>query len=322
MLIDSYGRRINYLRISLTQRCNFRCLYCMPKVPFNWVPKENLLSYEELFLFAKLCMDKGVDKIRLTGGEPLVRADLDKFIKMLIDYKSDLDLALTTNGFLLKEQAAKLKAAGLVRINVSLDTLVPQRAKLISQKDILKEVLEGIEEALKVGLKVKINCVPLKGINEDELIDLIMFCKEKNIQIRFIEFMENEHAYGQLCGLREAEILDKIKQRFIINALEKEPNSPASLYKIDELDYVFGVINPHKHDFCDSCNRLRLSAEGFLIPCLYFDEAMSIKKALRNKDINKALEILNTVLENKPEKNKWSEEDNKSSARSFSQTGG
>lgn len=322
MLIDSYGRRINYLRISLTQRCNFRCLYCMPKVPFNHVPKENLLSYEELFLFAKLCMDKGVDKIRLTGGEPLVRADLDKFIKMLIDYKNDLDLALTTNGYLLKEQAAKLKAAGLVRINVSLDTLVPSRAKLISQKDILKEVLEGIEEALRVGLKVKVNCVPLKGINEDELCDLILFAKQRNIQIRFIEFMENEHAYGQLKGLREAEILGKVKEKYEITALEKEPNSPASLFKINELDYVFGVINPHKHDFCESCNRLRLSAEGFLIPCLYFDEAMSIKKALRDKDINKALSILNTVLENKPEKNKWGEDDNKSSARSFSQTGG
>lgn len=320
MLIDSYGRRINYLRISLTQRCNFRCLYCMPKVPFNHVPKENLLSYEELFAFAKLCMDKGVDKIRLTGGEPLIRADLDKFIKMLIDYKSDLDLALTTNGYLLKEQAAKLKAAGLVRINVSLDTLKEKTAKLISQMDILSNVLDGINEALRVGLKVKVNCVPLKGINDDELLDLIAFCKDKNIQIRFIEFMENQHAYGQLKGLNQTEIIEKITQKYSIKELMKEPNSPASLYKIDEIDYVFGIINPHKHDFCESCNRLRLSAEGFLIPCLYFDEAMSIKKAVRDNDIPKALEILNTVLENKPEKNRWSEEE--SSSRSFSQTGG
>ncbi|MBZ7987100.1 GTP 3',8-cyclase MoaA [Campylobacter canadensis] len=319
MLIDGYGRKINYLRISLTQRCNFRCLYCMPKVPFTYQAKENLLSYEELFLFAKLCIDKGVDKIRLTGGEPLVRSDLEIFIKMLTDYKSDLDLALTTNGYLLKDKAKALKDAGLKRINVSLDTLKPQRAKLISQIDMLDVVIDGINEALKVGLKVKLNCVPLKNINDDELCDLLEFAKSKNMQIRFIEFMENEHAYGQLKGLDTEEIITILKKKFNFTPSFKEANSPASLFCLDD-GYIFGIINPHKHDFCESCNRIRLSAEGFLIPCLYFDEAMSIKNAIRNNDINKALEILNNVLENKPEKNRW--QSNIKSARSFSQTGG
>lgn len=319
MLVDSYGRVIDYLRISLTQRCNFRCLYCMPKVPFEYVPKENVLTYEELFLFVKLFIDKGGKKIRLTGGEPLVRKDVHKFIKMINDYKSDVDIALTTNAFLLKDQAQDLYDAGLKRINVSLDTLDAKKAKMLSQKDILPSVLEGINKAVELGFKIKANCVALKNVNEDELIDLMDYCKERNIQIRFIEFMENFHAYGQLQGLKSCEILNIISKKYNYSIVLKEQNSPASLYKTSD-GYTFGIIDPHKHDFCSTCNRLRLTAEGFLIPCLYFDESMSIKKALQNNDIDKALEILNKVLENKPEKNKWSEK--VSSSRGFFQTGG
>lgn len=320
MLIDQFGRKINYLRISVTQRCNFRCLYCMPKIPFNHQPKENLLSFEELFLFVKVAIDEGIEKIRITGGEPLLRKDLSVFIKMINDYKKDLDLAITTNGFLLKDFAKDLKDAGLKRLNISLDTLESKKAKILAQKDVLDSVLVGIDEALSIGLKVKLNTVALKGLNDDELISLLEFAKSKNIQIRFIEFMENIHAYGKLQGLKRDEIIQILSQKYQVKLIKKAEKAPVSIYSAD--DYEFGIIDPHSHEFCDSCNRIRLSAEGLLIPCLYFDEALSIKEAVRKGDINAAAKILQEVLRNKPEKNRWSVIDNETSSRAFYQTGG
>ncbi|EAI3325053.1 GTP 3',8-cyclase MoaA [Campylobacter jejuni] len=320
MLIDQFGRKINYLRISVTQRCNFRCLYCMPKIPFDYQPKENLLSFEELFLFVKAAIDEGIEKIRITGGEPLLRKDLSIFIKMINDYKSDIDLAITTNGFLLKDFAKDLKNAGLKRLNISLDTLDHKKAKTLAQKDILDSVLSGIDEALNLDLKVKLNTVALKNLNDDELISLLEFAKLKKAQIRFIEFMENTHAYGKLQGLKRDEIIQILSQKYQIQLIKKDEKAPVSIYKAD--DYEFGIIDPHSHEFCDSCNRIRLSAEGLLIPCLYFDEALSIKEAVRKGDIKAAVEILQEVLRNKPEKNKWSVVDNETSSRAFYQTGG
>ncbi|EAH7208909.1 GTP 3',8-cyclase MoaA [Campylobacter jejuni] len=320
MLIDQFGRKINYLRISVTQRCNFRCLYCMPKIPFDYQPKENLLSFEELFLFVKAAIDEGIEKIRITGGEPLLRKDLSIFIKMINDYKSDIDLAITTNGFLLKDFAKDLKNAGLKRLNISLDTLDHKKAKTLAQKDILDSVLSGIDEALNLDLKVKLNTVALKNLNDDELISLLEFAKSKKAQIRFIEFMENTHAYGKLQGLKRDEIIQILSQKYQIQLIKKDEKAPVSIYKAD--DYEFGIIDPHSHEFCDSCNRIRLSAEGLLIPCLYFDEALSIKEAVRKGDIKAAVEILQEVLKNKPEKNKWSVVDNETSSRAFYQTGG
>ncbi|EAB5333803.1 GTP 3',8-cyclase MoaA [Campylobacter jejuni] len=320
MLIDQFGRKINYFRISVTQRCNFRCLYCMPKIPFDYQPKENLLSFEELFLFVKAAIDEGIEKIRITGGEPLLRKDLSIFIKMISDYKSDIDLAITTNGFLLKDFAKDLKNAGLKRLNISLDTLDHKKAKTLAQKDVLDSVLSGIDEALNLDLKVKLNTVALKNLNDDELISLLEFAKSKKAQIRFIEFMENTHAYGKLQGLKRDEIIQILSQKYQIQLIKKDEKAPVSIYKAD--DYEFGIIDPHSHEFCDSCNRIRLSAEGLLIPCLYFDEALSIKEAVRKGDIKAAVEILQEVLRNKPEKNKWSVVDNETSSRAFYQTGG
>lgn len=320
MLIDQFGRKINYLRISVTQRCNFRCLYCMPKIPFDYQPKENLLSFEELFLFVKAAIDEGIEKIRITGGEPLLRKDLSIFIKMISDYKRDIDLAITTNGFLLKDFAKDLKNAGLKRLNISLDTLDHKKAKTLAQKDILDSVLSGIDEALNLDLKVKLNTVALKNLNDDELISLLEFAKSKKAQIRFIEFMENTHAYGKLQGLKRDKIIQILSQKYQIQLIKKDEKAPVSIYKAD--DYEFGIIDPHSHEFCDSCNRIRLSAEGLLIPCLYFDEALSIKEAVRKGDIKAAVEILQEVLRNKPEKNKWSVVDNETSSRAFYQTGG
>ncbi len=320
MLVDQFGRKINYLRISVTQRCNFRCLYCMPKIPFDYVPKEELLSSEEMFFFVKAVIDEGISKIRITGGEPLLRKELSVFIKKIKDYSKDIDLAITTNGFLLKDYAKELRDAGLSRINVSLDTLDPKKAKILAQKDVLSSVLSGINEALKYGFKIKLNTVALKAFNENELCTLLDFAQNKNIQIRFIEFMENHHAYGQLEGLKKEEILKILKQKYEIALLKKAEQAPVTLYSAN--GYTFGIIDPHSHEFCDTCNRIRLSASGLLIPCLYHDEALSIKEAMREKDLKKALEILKEVLQNKPEKNRWSNTDNQVSSRAFYQTGG
>ena len=324
MLIDGHGRAVNYLRVSVTERCNFRCQYCMPEKPFSWVPKENLLSFDDLFKFIKVGIDEGINKVRITGGEPLLREDLDSFIKLIHDYKPDIDLAITTNGFLLPELAQKLKDAGLKRLNISLDSLKPAVAAQIAQKNVLAHVLEGIDKALEVGLKVKINMVPLKGINDNEILDLLEYARERNIRIRFIEYMENVHASSDIQGMHGREILSVIKSRYTIKKVGRTPNSPSFNYEIQENGYIFGLIDPHKHDFCEDCNRIRLTAEGHLIPCLYFEEAQSIAEAVRSNDIEKASYILKDVLANKPKENKWgSEEDSdNNSNRAFFETGG
>ncbi len=325
MLIDGHGRTVNYLRVSVTERCNFRCQYCMPEKPFSWVPKENLLSFEELFLFMKVAMDEGVTKIRITGGEPLLREGLDGFIKMIHDYKPDIDLALTTNAYLLPQTAQKLKDAGLKRLNISLDSLKPEIAQKIAQKDVLEQVLKGIDKVLEVGLGVKINMVPLKGINDDEIIDIMEYCRERKIKVRFIEYMENRHASDALEGMHGREILEKVKEKYTIHALGREGASPSFNYTIEETGYEFGLIDPHKHDFCENCNRIRLTAEGNLIPCLYFDEALSIAKSVKEGDIEGASQVLAKVLQDKPKENRWSEELNDGediSARAFYETGG
>ena len=324
MLIDGHGRSVNYLRVSVTERCNFRCLYCMPEKPFNWVPKENLLTFDELFKFIKVAIDQGIDKVRITGGEPLLREDLDSFVKLIHDYKPDIDLALTTNGYLLPDVAQKLKDAGLKRLNISLDTLKPAIASQIAQKNVLARVLDGIEKSLEIGLKVKINMVPLKGVNDSEILNVLEYARERNIRIRFIEYMENVHASSDIEGMHGREILSVIKSKYTIRKMGRTPNSPSFNYKIEENGYIFGLIDPHKHDFCEDCNRIRLTAEGHLIPCLYFEEAQSIAEAVKNNDIDRASYILKDVLANKPKENKWgSEEDSdNNSSRAFFETGG
>jgi len=325
MLIDGHGRTVNYLRVSVTERCNFRCQYCMPEKPFSWVPKENLLSFEELFLFMKVAMDEGVNKIRITGGEPLLREDLDSFIHMIHDYKPEIDLALTTNAYLLPQTAQRLKDAGLKRLNISLDSLKPEIAQKIAQKDVLGPVLKGIDKALEVGLGVKINMVPLKGINDNEILDIMEYCHARHIKVRFIEYMENRHANIELRGMHGKEILAKVKEKYTIHALGREGASPSFNYKIEENGYEFGLIDPHKHDFCENCNRIRLTAEGNLIPCLYFDEAMSIADAVKEGNIEGAANVLAQVLKDKPKENRWNEfdpNDEDISARAFYETGG
>jgi len=293
----------------------------MPEKPFSWVPKENLLNFEELFEFIKVAIDEGVKKIRITGGEPLLREDLELFVKMIHEYKNDIDLAMTTNAFLLKGSAQKLYDAGLRRINVSIDSLKPEIAEKIAKKDVLSHVLAGIEEALAVGFKVKVNMVPMKGMNDNEILDVLEYCKARGMAVRFIEYMENVHAEVDIKGMQSPELLNIIGSRYGYQDEGFDCHSQSHYYKLED-GYEFGIIEPHKDDFCTKCNRIRLTAEGNLIPCLYFDEAMSIRDAVRRGDIKEAALVLKEVIRTKPEKNRWSDPDGELSKRAFYETGG
>lgn len=321
MLRDRFERKVTYLRVSVTERCNFRCRYCMPEKPFSWVPKENLLSYEELFAFIKIGIDKGIQKIRLTGGEPTTRDNLDELIGMIHTYAPHVDIGLTTNGFLLPDQAKKLKRAGLHRVNISLDSLERETLHYITQKNVLDQVLAGIDAAIEAGLSVKLNSVIFRDINEHEIVPLFEYAKALGAQIRYIEYMENIHATTTLQGLRSEEIIAVLSQKFSFSPIEKESVGPANLYEMGD-GYRFGTIEPHRHDFCETCDRLRLSAEGDLIGCLYFEGAKSIKQAIREGNIDDATKILEDVVFNKPEKNLWGVENVEISSRAFYRTGG
>ena len=319
MLIDSYDREVRYLRISVTQRCNFRCQYCMPEKPFEWVHKEDILSFEELFKFVKLAIDEGITKIRITGGEPLLRHDLDRFIKMIATYSPDIDLALTTNGYLLHDCAQALKKAGLKRVNISLDSLDKATVHKIAQKDVLQDVLRGIDKALSCGLVLKLNMVPLRGINDHEILPMLQYCKERKITVRFIEYMQNKAAKTDLVGLKSCEILKLIEDKHSVEDLGLKRGSPSHRYLLDG-EYEFGIIEPHEDDFCKSCDRIRLDAEGYLIPCLYFDEAKSLRPMIKANDMDGVKHILHSVIEDKPEKNRFSSSE--VSSRAFYETGG
>ena len=318
MLIDSFGRTIDYIRISVTKNCNFRCKYCMPNTPDEI--EENLIPLDKMLEFLKIAMDYGVKKIRITGGEPLLRKDLSLFIKGIYDYKNNIEVALTTNGYLLKKYAKNLKDSGLKRINVSLDSLKKEKIELISKKDALNNVLEGLKEAKQSGLKIKLNMVPLKGINDNEIISMLDFAINEGFLLRYIEYMENNFASDTIKGLRSFEILENIQKKYKYTMLKKEMFGPAKLYKINNTNNVFGIIAPHNDEFCLSCNRIRITAEGVICPCLYFQDAVDVGEAIRNTDKKAMEEALLLAIKNKPEKNKWQE--GEISSRAFYHTGG
>jgi len=293
----------------------------MPDTPDDFLNNENVIPLPKLLAFVKVAIDEGVRKIRITGGEPMLRKDLDWLIAQIYAYKSDIDIALTTNGFYLKKYALALKNAGLKRINVSLDSLNPTTVKLISKRDVLPQILEGIDEAIAVGLIVKINMVPLKGVNDNEIPDLIAFAEQKGVTVRFIEFMENEHAKQESIGLRLVEILERVSIRYTYEKLERDIFGPATLYKTGT-GKTFGIIAPHSDDFCESCNRVRLSSEGMIIPCLYFEDAINAREAIESGDIDLIRETLRKAVANKPEKNEWRSNSGDTSSRAFYKTGG
>ncbi|OPG25808.1 GTP 3',8-cyclase MoaA [Helicobacter pylori] len=321
MLVDSFNRVIDYIRVSVTKQCNFRCQYCMPTTPLDFFNDEELLPLDNVLEFLKIAIDEGVKKIRITGGEPLLRKGLDEFIAKLHAYNKEVALVLSTNGFLLKKMAKGLKDAGLSRVNVSLDSLKSDRVLKISQKDALKNALEGIEESLKVGLKLKLNMVVMKGVNDDEILELLEYAKNRGIQIRYIEFMENTHAKDLVKGLKEEEILDLIAQKYKIMGMEKPKQGSSKIYTLEN-GYQFGIIAPHSDDFCQSCNRIRLASDGKICPCLYYQDAIDAKEAIINKDTKMMKRLLKQSVINKPEKNMWNDKNSKTPTRAFYYTGG
>ncbi|PUD74387.1 GTP 3',8-cyclase MoaA [Helicobacter pylori] len=321
MLVDSFNRVIDYIRVSVTKQCNFRCQYCMPATPLDFFDDEELLPLDNVLEFLKIAIDEGVKKIRITGGEPLLRKGLDEFIAKLHAYNKEVALVLSTNGFLLKKMAKDLKNAGLSRVNVSLDSLKSDRVLKISQKDALKNTLEGIEESLKVGLKLKLNTVVMKGVNDDEILELLEYAKNRSIQIRYIEFMENTHAKSLVKGLKEREILDLIAQKYKIIETENPKKGSSKIYTLEN-GYQFGIIAPHSDDFCQSCNRIRLASDGKICPCLYYQDAINAKEAIMNKDIKNIKRLLKQSVINKPEKNMWNDKNSKTPTRAFYYTGG
>ncbi|OPG59294.1 GTP 3',8-cyclase MoaA [Helicobacter pylori] len=321
MLVDSFNRVIDYIRVSVTKQCNFRCQYCMPVAPLDFFDDEELLPLDNVLEFLKIAIDEGVKKIRITGGEPLLRKGLDEFIAKLHAYNKEVALVLSTNGFLLKKMAKDLKNAGLSRVNVSLDSLKSDRVLKISQKDALKNALEGIEESLKAGLKLKLNTVVMKSVNDDEILELLEYAKNRSIQIRYIEFMENTHAKSLVKGLKEREILDLIAQKYQIIATEKPKQGSSKIYTLEN-GYQFGIIAPHSDDFCQSCNRIRLASDGKICPCLYYQDAIDAKEAIINKDTKMMKRLLKQSIINKPEKNMWNDKNSKTPTRAFYYTGG
>lgn len=319
------------MRISVTERCNFRCAYCMPNTPMDIGSESDDVPLDAILRFVEVAVAQGVKKLRITGGEPLLRTKIVEFIAKICKLAPQIDIALTTNAFLLAPLARDLKEAGLKRINISLDSLKKEKIQCISKRDGLEKILKGIEEAHRVGLKIKLNMVPLKGINADEIVDILEYGIKLGVMVRFIEFMENTHAKESIFGLKLKEILDAVQNKYNTSILEKEIFGPATLFKIanSEIiglnnalkeDYVFGVIAPHNDDFCKSCNRIRLSSDGKLIPCLYHENALDIKEAMLRGDLDEILAQLKICIKDKPEKNDWNTD--AISTRAFYKTGG
>ncbi len=283
-LYDSWQRQINYLRISVTDRCNLRCLYCTTQ-PIAPITHDDVLRYEEIYRITQVAASMGINKVRLTGGEPLVRLHLSRLVKMLSKIDGIDDISLTTNGILLSTYAVELKEAGLKRVNVSLDTLKEERFKHITGGGKLAEVLSGIEAASLAGLKpVKINMVVLRGINDDEVIDFARKTIDEEWNVRFIEFMP--------FGVSKPEELKTVSAQEIrehIQSLGKlEPyasqigNGPAKYYRLPGAKGTIGFITSMTEHFCQKCNRLRLTSDGYLRPCLLDDGEIDLKEALRN----------------------------------------
>lgn len=284
-MIDGFGRKINYLRISLTDRCNLRCIYCMPKKGItDIVPHDELLSLEEIYELTKSFVELGIDKIRFTGGEPLVRKNIVELIRKTSELDGIKDISLTTNAQLLKAMAKDLKEAGLNRVNISLDTLDPEKFSTITRGGNLNSVLESIDEAIKVGLTpIKINTVLMGGFNDNEIRDLVELTK-RGIDVRFIELMP----IGEAVGFAKDKFISNdiiLKTISELEPVEREDiSSPATYYKLPGASGKVGIINPISCKFCDNCNRIRLTSTGQLKLCLHSNIEIDLKSALRNKE--------------------------------------
>ena len=306
---DPFGRTIDYLRLSVTDRCNLRCRYCMPQDGVPCLGHNEILRYEELVRVAAAACRLGVRKIRITGGEPLVRRGIAKLVAELVSLPEQPEIVLTTNGLLLAEQAAALKSAGLSRVNISLDTLRPDRFRSMTRSEGLEKVLAGIEAAEQVGLRpIKLNVIPLKDFNEDELLDFARLTLGHDWEVRFIEFMpiSADLDYVSSDGVAMADVEQRLHS---LGELEQLPHQggagPARMYRLKGAPGLIGLIPSVSGHFCAECNRLRVTADGRVRGCLFDNCEIDLKQVLRSDGDDAALEsLLAEAVCSKPEKHR------------------
>ncbi len=301
-LVDRFSRRIDYLRLAVTDRCNLRCIYCMPPEGVPHLDHGEILTYEEIIRFLKVAVRAGISKVRLTGGEPLVRRDVERLVAEISSLRPSLDLSLTTNGTLLASRAEQLASAGLKRVNVSIDSLDPDTYRHLTRGGDLNAVLDGVEAALEAGLHpVKINVVTLKHLNEEVegFLDLV---DRLPVYVRFIEYMSPCGAMDSSYFVSNAEIQARLMRREELQEAEPPPGAgPAKYYRFPGAKGLLGFISPVSSHFCPECNRLRLTADGKMKPCLFSREEVDIKGILRGgKGDEEILDAILCALERKP----------------------
>ena len=301
---DKYGREIDYLRISLTDKCNLRCIYCMEEKGNDFFDEEEKLTKNEICKIVNGCSKLGIKKIRLTGGEPLVRKDIVELVEAINKIEGIEEIYITTNGILLEDKVKKKKKAGLKGVNISLDSLKVEMFNKLTRLGELKKVLNSIDKCLEHGINVKLNVVMIKGMNEDEILDFVNLTLDKNIDVRFIELMPIGVG-SKFKGVSNEEIIKIINENYIdIEEVKKNKNGgPATYIKIKDAKGKVGFISAISNCFCEECNRIRLTSEGFLKQCLHYNYGIDLKKLLRNGA--KEEEIINAIKENifnKPEK--------------------
>ena len=305
-LIDPFNRAITYLRVSVTDRCDFRCVYCMSE-NMNFLPKADLLTLEELDKMCSAFISQGVEKLRITGGEPLVRRNIMEFFESISRHlkTGDLkELTLTTNGSQLHRFAEKLSEIGIKRINVSLDTLNEQKFSKITRWGRLSQVLNGIDAALAAGIKIKINTVALKDFNEDELEEIVQWCANRKMDLTFIEVMPmgdigNENRLNQYWPL--SDLRKKLSETWTLYDTDEQTGGPARYVRLNETGQKIGFITPMTHNFCESCNRVRLTCTGELYQCLGQEDQVDLRKILRNhSDTEPLIQAIHNAISKKP----------------------
>jgi len=327
MLLDPYKRKINYLRISVTDKCNLRCRYCMPEEGIPLISHGAILTYEEILRIVRVFAAEGISKVRLTGGEPLVRKGIADFISRLSQIEEIKDLSLTTNGILLKEYARDLKRAGLKRINVSLDSLTKERFFQITRRDEYERVWNGIEEALRVGFSpIKINMVAIKGLNDDEIESFARLTLHLPLTVRFIEYMPsgNGEEWKESDILTIPQIKDRLERVGPLTPVPPDQwDGPSKRFKIEGAIGEIGLIGAVSSHFCSDCNRLRLTPDGKIRTCLFSDEEIDVREILRKGGRDQDLkERLLVALRTKPERHHINSHQFKKCQRNMSAIGG
>lgn len=326
-LIDTFRRPITYLRVSVTDKCNLRCVYCMPEEGLPWLRREEILSYEEIAEIVKAAARAGVTSVRLTGGEPLLRRDLHRLVSAIAAIDGIDDIALSTNGLLLEAQIGALKAAGLRRINLSLDTLREDRFETIARRRGLDAVLRGLDAAIAAGMTpVKLNCVVMRGQNDNELADFAALTRERPLYVRFIEVMPVHENLGvqKDAYVASSEVLERIGAIDDLQSVPGPPgNGPARYFAFPGAQGAVGVISPLSHDYCDRCNRVRLTADGRLRLCLFGDHALDLRTPLREgASTDDLAEIFRSGMLIKPARHHLRLGETAARMRAFSEIGG